>query len=181
MTRRGTAKPLSRSTSKLRKIRPWRARPSKAMLDRVQPAPAVRDAVLALAGMRELPPANASRDVRITDATRTQIFELSRSGDQSVALAKAREILNHSSDEPLRELAEQLAREDRRGSGRTRAGLITRLDRVLDNAQRRPLILRTADLLNGPLDRPEDARRRLEFCSCSASPTTTISCEPFTT
>ncbi len=136
----------------------------ESALVRVDAPQALRDALVALPVMRSAAPADtapAPRDPRALDGLREQIELLARS-DRPAALAKASEALGRNEDEALRALTEELAREV--GDASAELSLLDwRLDRVLDNRQRLPMVLRGADLLKGPLERPAEARRRLEL------------------
>ncbi|MEI8258032.1 MAG: hypothetical protein WCJ30_20335, partial [Deltaproteobacteria bacterium] len=137
-----------------------------AALERASAPESLREALVNLPAMRVsvTPPSAAvpaPRDARALDGLREQIQQLARA-DRPAALAKAREALARNEDETLRVLTEDLAREVADASAELEL-LDWRLDRVLDNQQRLPLVLRGADLLKGPMERPAEARRRLEL------------------
>lgn len=151
----------------------------QALFERVGVSPAFREALGRLPTAGSQPsmvdsgaasPARSSPVVssapRPEESLREEIRAMAKGGDRAGALARALEVLARVDDEPLRQLAEELARET--GNASAELELIDyRLERTLDSRQRFDLILRSAELLRGPLDRPSEARRRLEIALAS--------------
>jgi tetratricopeptide (TPR) repeat protein len=144
-----------------------------ALLDRLDAPAPVREAVARLGPMRARapsPPPTAPTapppPAPPEPSPREEILAMAQAGDRAGALARARAHLARVEDEPLRQVAETLARED--GDAGAELELIEyRFERTLDTRQRLALTLRAAELLRGPLGRPADARRRLETALAS--------------
>jgi len=152
--------------------------PLEAMVERVGAAQGIRDAlhrVLAptaparsVAGDGSVPSSAGSNlvvtrpppAVAAPDVVRA-LAELAKSGRPADAIRRAREELVHRDEDALRVAAIEIARES--GDAAAEVEFIDqRLGRTLDSQQRKPMILRSSELLRTALGRPADARRLLD-------------------
>lgn len=123
-------------------------------------AEAVRLALREVSALRK----RSSSATRPAVSAETHAMETVRSlaaqGDLAGALAAARAALSRGTDDALREYAESLARES--GDAATELELIdARNESTFDPNLREPQLIRSIELLRGPLHKPDEAWRRL--------------------